>query len=248
LRKIVILALVALVLGSTVLIEMYQTVINPPDEYVPEELPPLDVGIRRDYAFYKDGELVGNYSFWIEEFDSYKGQAAYYTRSLTTVTFEEATIRLETSYVFDEDLSPLEYRLNASLADEVQIIVCHFDGWIVDVLREAQDMSMENEVELAVNTVLIDNNMLGHWDLFFKSFDPEPGKRMKFNMFVPQRLETMEVNLVSEIGTKVITINDVEYECQLFGAPELDLFFYIYQGELLELRETTQNVEIIRNL
>jgi len=244
LRKILFIAIVAILLGLTVLVEVYMTVLNPPEEYVTVGLPTLDIGVRNDYDFYKEGELVGNYSFWVEDFGSYEGQAAYYTRSLTTVLYEEAVIRLETVYIFNEDLNPLEYRLNASLGGKIQSIVCFFDGWAVDVLRESQDRSMENEVELAVNTVLLDNNMLGHWAFFFKSFDIESGKRMKFDMFVPQRLEAVEVILALGSGTEVLNLNGVEYECRVVRASDLNLAFYLHEGELLKLEELTQHVEI----
>lgn len=245
-RKLWILVISAAIVGGVILVETYLSSLYPVTEYAPEGLPPLAVGVEHDYDFFKDGKLVGEYVFWVEKVGVYHGQTAYITRSLTSVVHQETAIELETVYIFNEDLSPLEYRLNVTLGEDRQSIVCLFEGWKVAASLETEDSLVERELELPVDTVLIDNNMLGHWELFFKSFEPVPGKRVKFTMFVPQILDMKPMELVVDRQRETLTLSGVAYECLVVRAPKLNLIFYLHDGDLLKLEESEQNLEITR--
>jgi len=245
LRKLWIFGIAFAIVGGLFFIEFYISLRYPVTSYVSEGLPTLPVGVEHEYDFFKDGEKVGSYVFWVEEVGEHEGQAAYFTRSLTSVVYDDTVIELETVYIFNKDLNPLEYRLNATLGEEYQSILCLFDGWNVEASMEMEGNRVETEMELPVPTVLIDTNMLGHWDLLFKSFDLEAGKRVKFTMFVPQLLNTASMELIVDKGTKILTLNEIDYECQVVRASKLNLTFYLYNGDVLKLEESNQNIEIV---
>jgi len=245
LRKLWILVFAAAIVGGSVFIEYYVSLKYPVTNYAPKGLPPLPVGVKHDYDFFKEGEKVGRYVFWVEGVGEHEGQTTYFTRSLTSVVYEDTVIELETVYLFNSNLNPLEYRLNATLGEDHQSIVCLFDGWNVNASVEMEDNTLDRDVELPLDTVLIDTNMLGHWDLLFKSFDLVAGKRVRFTMFVPQALDMTPIELVVDKGTETLTLSGVTYECQVVRATTLNLTFYLHNGDLLELEESTQNIEII---
>ncbi len=243
-RKLWIIGVAAAIFGALFFMEFYTSLRFPVKKYVPTGLPPLPVA-EYEYDFFKDGEKVGSYVFRVDEVRDYEGQSAYLTSSTTSVVSYDTIIELETVYIFNLKLNPLEYRLNATIGEEHQTIVCVFDGWDVDASTEMEGSRVEREMELPVDTVLIDTNMLGHWDFFFKSFDPEVGKRVGFTMFVPQALNTASMELTVDKGTKTLTINGVDYECQVVRVSKLDLTFYIYNDSVLKLEESNQNIAIV---
>lgn len=244
-RKLWIFGIAFAFVGGLFLMEFYTSLRFPVTSYVPTGLPPLPVVAERNYDFFKDGEKVGSYIFRVEEIGEYEGQPAYFTRSLTSVVSDDTLIELETVYIFNGNLNPLEYRLNATLGEEHQSIACVFDGWNVDASTEMKGRRVEREMELPVDTVLIDTNMIGHWDLFFKSFDPEAGKRVEFTMFVPQVLDTASMELIVDKVTKTLTINEVDYECQIVRVSKLDITLYLYNDDVLKLEESNKNIEIV---
>ena len=244
-RKLWIIGVAAVIFGGLFFMEFYTSLRFPITNYVPRGLPPLSVGTEHDYDFFKDGEKVGSYVFWVEEIGDHEGQTSYFTRSLTSVVYDDTVIELETVYVFNGNLNPLEYRLNATLGEDHQYIVCLFEGWNVNASTEMEGSRVEREMELPVDTVLIDTNMLGHWDLLFKSFDLEVGKRIKFTMYVPQLLNTASVELLVDKGTKVLTLSEIDYECQVVRVSKLNLTFYLHNGDVLKLEESNQGIEIV---
>jgi len=245
LRKLWIVIIATAIVGGAALVDFYGSLLYPRTKYEPEGLPPLAVGVEREYDFFKDGERVGRYVFWVERIGPYKGQTAYFTRSLTFVVYHETVIKLETVYIFNENLAPLEYRLNATLGEDRESITCFFDGWKVDASLRMADRTVENKFDLPADTVLIDTNMLGHWELFLKSFNLVPSSRVKFTMFVPQALDATPMELVIDKEKETLTLNGVNYECQLVRVPDLNLTFYIYNGDLLKLEESEQQIEVV---
>lgn len=243
-RKIWIIAIAAAVAGAFALIEISSSILYPVVKYEPKGLPPLQVGVERHYDFFKDGERVGQYVFWIEEEGSYGGRSAYSTRSLTSVVYRGTSIELESIYIFDEDLKPIEYRLNATLGADHQSIVALFDGWSVETSLKTEGNTVERELELPVNTVLIDTNMVGHWDIFLKSFEPAPGKRVAFNMYVPQILDATPMELMLDREERTLTLNGLSYKCHVIRIPDLNLLLYLSEGDLIQLEESEQNIVI----
>jgi hypothetical protein len=242
-RKLWVILISGAILGGVALFEIWSSIKFPTVKYAPESLPPLHIGVEQEYDYYKEGERVGAYMFWVED-DAYKGENIYFTRSRTSVEHGGTSVEIETVYIFDEDLTPVEYRLNATLGDDHQFITCIFNGWSVVASLNIEGSTVEEPSDLPEYTVLIDNFMLGHWDLFFKSFPVIPGKRIKFDAYIPQILNYKPLELITEYKPSTLNLNGVAYECQVVRAPQLNLVFYINEGNLIQMEETEKDIII----
>lgn len=239
-----VLALVVMIVGGLAIFEYWSATLYPMMDYQPHSLPSLPLGSRLECGYYKEEILVGQYSFWVEAFEEFKGRDAYITKSRTSVTQGGKQVVIETVYVFSEDLSPLEYRLNASLGGEEQFITCVFDEDGVNGTMFTEESTVNQPQELPGDTVLLDNYMFGHWSLFFKTFQPPPGRRVKVNVYIPQMLSWQLLELIADKKTTTVTIAGEDYECNGVRAPKYDLWFYIHDGELLRFEQPEQEIVI----
>ena len=243
-RSIWVIALSLAIVGGVALFEFWTASQFPPADLELGALPSLPIGVERKYDYFKDDERVGAYVFWVESKGLRGGKAVYHTRSKTSVAQGGKTIELETIYTFLEDLTPVEYRLNASLGEEHQFITCLFEGGRVNATFVTEVSKIEEPLELPEEAVLLDYLMLGHWDLLFKSFRPAPGRRYTVNAYIPQNLQCKSIELIVDKEPKTIDIGGVKYECSVVRAPTLSLVFYIYRGDLIELVNTEQLITI----
>ena len=235
----------AIVVSVAFLIEFYGSRLYPVTGYEARVLPTLQVGLRHRFDIYKDEKLVGSYVYWVVDVEEREGGRVYITRSRTSALYKGLNITIETLYIFDEELNPLEYRLNATLGEERQHILCLFTDSMVNASLTMREEVVERELELPEDTVLIDTNMAGQWELFLNSFELTPGRRVRFTMFVPQLLDRAKIDILLDRKREQITLGDEEYSCQVARAPDLNLVFYIHQGRLLKLEQTKENVEIV---
>jgi hypothetical protein len=241
-RRIWIFILSIAILGGAVIFELWTNVLYPIFDLEPGALPPLTVGVEREYDYFKDHERVGSYSFLVESRGTYKQSEAYFTRSKASITYGETSAELESVYIFSEELAPLEYRLNTSIGGENQSIDCFFEDRSVNGTFVLGDDVVQESAELPESTVLIDYLMLGHWDLLFKSSPLEPGKRYKVNAYIPQSLSYTSLELYADKNTNTIEIGGVEYMCRVVKATALNLVFYIYEGDIVQLEDTEQSI------
>jgi hypothetical protein len=200
--------------------------------------------VEKEYNYFKDHERVGSYSFSVGSRGTYKGTKAYFTRSRTSITYEEKSAEIESVYVFSEEFAPLEYRVNASLGGENQSLACFFEGLSVRGTFVLGDNVVEETTELPKGTVLIDYQMLGHWDFLLKSSPLEPGKRYEVNAYMPQALAHTSLELYAEEKEKTIEIGGAEYECSVVRATALNLVFYVHEGDIVQLEDTEQSIII----
>lgn len=243
-RKLWIIIILGAIFGGTVFFEIWRYVQYPIIEYSPVSLSSLPIGVEQEYDYFKEGERVGAYVFWVDEWEMYKVEKAYIIRSRTVVEHGSTGIELEAVYIFNENLVPIEYRLNVTLGEDRQVITCLFDGWNVNASLVMGDIVVNEPLELPEGTVLVDNFMLGHWDLFFKSFQPVSGKRFKFTAYIPQRLNYRVLELLADRKQRTLNLNGVDYECQVVRSPELNLVFYLSEGNLIQMEEIEQNIII----
>lgn len=241
-RRVWVFVLSFAILGGAALFELWSSVQYPTIDLVPGALPPLTVGVKREYDYIKDYERVGSYSFSVESRGTYKGTEAYFVRSRTSLTYGEKSAELESVYIFSEELAPLEYRVNASIGGENQSITCFFEGRSARGTFMLGNNVVEESVELPRGTILIDYQMLGHWDLLLKSSHLEPGNRYEVNAYIPQGLSHTSLELYAENKAKTIEIGGVEYACSVVRATTLNLVFYIYEGDIVQLEDTEQSI------
>jgi hypothetical protein len=103
---------------------------------------------------------------------------------------------------------------------------------------------VERSLELPENTALFDTFMPGHWDLFFKQFTLEPGKRVTVDAFIPQLLSHLSIVLASDKKAKTVSVEGVDYECMAVRVVELNLILYLHEGDLIQLEEPERGIVI----
>ena len=246
-RRTTIIVLIVVILGGVVFFEYWSFSQFPEIDFDLNTLPDLSLGVRHEYDYYKDDIRVGSYVWWVESKGTRDGETAYVARSRTSVEYEGKPVELVSVYVFNEMLAPLEYRLNVSLEGEEQFIECVFDGWSVNASLSMEGHHVEEPLTLEEDTVLVDYFMLGHWDLFFKAFPVPSGRRVTFNAYIPQVLAAKDLELIADKAPKTTTIDGEEYECAVVRAPKIDLWFYFYEGDLIKLEDTEQNIVLSKS-
>lgn len=242
-RKIWILAIVGVILGGAALVEVWLSISYPLVEYRPSELPDLE-GLRREYDYFRLGEKVGTYSYWVEDSEDRAGRFVYFSGSRTSVEADGTDIELVTHYSFDEFLSPVEYRLNATLGDERQYIEDFFAAGEVVATSRVENSSVEVTKDLPEHTVLLDSYMPGHWELLFKVFAPVRGKRFRISAFIPQIMDLARMEIVTDKKPETLLLDDTPCECTVVRVPDLNLVFYVFEGDLLRMEDTGREIEI----
>jgi len=224
-----------------VLVEIFFHLSYPEVSYSPRTLSTLSPG-EYHYSLLKDNATVGDYTFRIYETGQFRGVKAYFSDSSTHIVYKNRTIDIDSYYVFDERLKPLEYKLNITLEGLLYTLLCNFSEGSVNASYKTQNESGVRDVELPKNTILLDINMVGHWDLFFKSFDMAPNRRYSFTAFVPQALDKVSMEIFVAAETKTIEIGGVKYDCKVVKGTEQNFVYYIYGGQVLRFEDLDQNV------
>ncbi|UCD43930.1 MAG: hypothetical protein JSV27_07195 [Candidatus Bathyarchaeota archaeon] len=246
-RRATIIVLVAVILGGVVFFEYWSFSQFPKIDFELSPLEDLLVDVSWEYDYFKEDVKVGSYVWWVESKDTRDGETVYVARSRTSVEHEGKPVELVSVYVFSKMLVPLEYRLNVSLEGEEQFVECFFEGWSVIASLSMEGHRVEEPLTLEEGTVLVDYFMPGHWDLFFRAFTLPPGRRVAFNAYIPQVLAVNDLELVADKAPKTTTIDGTEYECNVVRAPEINIWFYFYEGDLIKMEDTEQNIVLSRS-
>ncbi|MBE0634330.1 hypothetical protein IH574_07130, partial [Candidatus Bathyarchaeota archaeon] len=89
---------------------------------------------------------------------------------------------------------------------------------------------------------LVENNMPGFWDILLRSTELKEGQRYKAQAYIPQGGRMFDLEFYVNEGTKPLTIDGDEYACTLIQESKLSLSFYMYEGELVQMRDTGQDI------
>ncbi|MBS7620352.1 hypothetical protein KEJ21_06900 [Candidatus Bathyarchaeota archaeon] len=231
----------ASILGIVVLVEVFFYLAYPEVRYSPKTLPRLTPE-EYHYTLLKDNATVGEYTFRVYESGMFKGVKAYFSDSSTHIVYKNKTIEIESYYIFDERLKPLEYKLNITVEGVLYTLLCNFSESSVNALYKTHNESGIREVNLPENTILLDINMVGQWYLFFKSFDMVPNTRYSFTAFIPQYLDKMSMGIFVAAETETIEIGGVKYECKVVKGTEQNFVYFIYGDQVLSFEDHDQNV------
>lgn len=229
----------ASILGVVILIEIFFYLAYPEVSYTPKAFYPIPGEYR--YELLKDNELVGSYTFRVLGPMLFNGTKAYLTESSTNIVYKNRTIEIDSYYIFNEKLKPLDYNLNISVEGVLYKIMCNFSESSVKALYKTQNESGLKEIDLPENTILLDVNMVGQWDLFFKSFDLTPNTRYSFTAFVPQFLEKMSMGIFVAGETQTVEVGGLKYDCKVVKGTEQNFVYYIYEGQVFRFEDHDQN-------
>jgi hypothetical protein len=244
-RNIIILA--ALILGGVVALEIYTDITNPYIDYEPGTFTPSNLGATQVFSYYKDGVLIGNYSYRLDSMKT--GSNTIFTlNSTVNVVYQGSQLNVDTSYRFRDAVTPLGYSVNFDLSGNQSNLRCTFQQGSVDISSSSQGKNQTVGIDTQTNTVLIDNNNPAHWELFDKSFNPEPGKKYNVNVLVPQQAGITAMQFGVGTNTQDIKIGSKTYNCTVASEPDLSVTLYFYQGNLIEYKNDQDGLIIVKNI
>jgi len=237
LKRIYLVAGIILIFGATYAIEYYANSQFSNQELVVSGISGIELGVVQSFNYLKDDEQVGTHSYTVEE----SGHDFIMT-SETVVTSGERDLELDIVYTFDSAYSPLFYTLTATSDGEVtEIATTVSDGNITTSVTSA-GVSVDLFDDYVDGMFLIENNMPGFWEILFKSAEFERGVKYAASIYVPQAAASFDVDLVVSKQDKSIWVGDERLECKVIGEANQGISFYMYDGELVEMRIESQGI------
>jgi len=235
-----ILALALIIVGALA-IDYFLGTRYPEEEFQFTGLPTFDEEEHR-FKFYRTGEEVGSYKFTVK-----KMGMNYLMSSRTEVSSGGTQLLLESSYLFNMNYKPEDYNLNVTESDEKTVIKSEFNNDIIITKVTAGGETVEIEEEIEEDTYLVENSMPSFWEVLIKSSNLEKGKRYNLDIFVPQSARVIPITLLVEKELDNINLDGKTYECIVVKESQMELSFYMYEGELILYEDIRQDTSIRKN-
>jgi hypothetical protein len=242
LKRSYVIAGVFIILASTFLIEYYTNTRFPTQEIIISNVPELEIGRVHTFSYEHELELVGTYSYTITS----KQGDLYTLVSSTDVTVEAGSIQLESSFVFDEQYKPEEYILTVDQDGDINEFEVSFTGGnVVSNVTFANETVTLSE-EFPEGAYLVENNMPGFWEILLLSSDLDIGARYTAQVYIPQGGTLFELEFYVQNDPQTITVEGKQLSCTIIQESKLDLKFYLYNGEMVQMRNNDQDIIFTR--
>jgi hypothetical protein len=125
-------------------------------------------------------------------------------------------------------------------------VTADFSEASVHITASRPNLNYDKTIELAANTLCVDNNMIGQWDLMVSAVPITPGGTFAANAFAPQPMEKVAVRAsVGEISS-LLEAAGKSWSCYTltFSAPEGYVAYVTQEGQLVKI-ETPSGLTII---
>jgi len=245
LRRQLIVVGILLILGASVLVELYLNRLYP-ETGIEITLTELQVGEEQVYRFYREGQQVGTHSYVV--FDHEEISAEYTMISTTDIAYEGERLLLQGEYVFDYLYRPLSYLFNATEEEKQTRLYASFTHGEVELTLQSDGDLAELTEQVPEGTLLIENQMPGYWEILFQSTTLTPGKRYVVDAFIPQRGSAARLILIVDRRTSTVRHDGVELDCKVVREADTGLVFYLYGGELIQYRDDSNGVAMTKIL
>ena len=241
-----VLAGIALILGATLLVELYLDTLYP-ETPIEVTLPEFQAGEEHVYSFYREGQRVGTHSYAVAGREGSGASIRYTMISTTDVTHKGNNLLLRGEYVFDNLYQPLSYELNATQGDKRDRILAEFTQDGVELTVHSDGEAAQLTEQITAETLLIENQMPGYWEILFKSTTLTPEKRYVAHAFIPQRGSSTKLTLTVDGDTSKVRRDGVDLDCTVVREATMGLEFYLYGGELVQYRDDTNGVVMTKD-
>mgnify|MGYP006279961255 CR=1 FL=1 len=233
---------VLIILASAGLIEYYTESRFPTREIPLVIVPELEIGKTHTFSYSREMQRVGTYSYTL----SSKENGIYTMISNTDVSFEGNSIQLESSFMFDEKYSPQGYVLNVNQDGKENEIIITFQGGEAVSTVNFDNETITTSSDFPEGGLLAENNMPGPWEVLLLSAQMESGERYRAKVYIPQGGKTFNLEFYVNENPKTVRINGEDISCDLIQESKLDLRFYFYEGELMQMRNDDQDIIFTR--
>lgn len=241
-KRLHVVAGIVLILASSLAIEWYTNSRFPTHELTITGVPELVIGETRTFSYQHEMENVGTYSYTITG----KEDGLYTMLSVTNVRQDEGSIQLESHFMFDEQYNPEDYRLIVQQGNVINKINVTFStGQVVSVVDLSEDVvTLTDEVDDDI--LVTENNMPGLWEILLLSSKLESGERYKADVYIPQGGTVFELEFYVNPEPTTITVKGEQLSCTVVQESTLDLRFFLYEGEMVEMRNDDTNLVFTR--
>lgn len=233
---------VIIILASTFLIEYYTNSRFPTLDYPLTGVPELEIGETRTFSYTRALDQVGTYSYTITG----KEDGLYTMSSLTDVSLEGERILLESSFVFDEDYRPQDYNLVVAQGGATNEIQVTFSEGNVTLTVKLENDTVTLSDAFPSTAFMTENNMPGLWELLLISADLETGARYVAEVYIPQGGAMFDLEFYVQNDLQSIIFDGEPLSCTVVQETTLDLRFYLYEGELIQMRNDDQDLIFTR--
>ncbi len=244
-RRQWILAGVALILGASLLVEIYLDRLYP-ETNIQVNLPELRLGEEHVYSFHREGQRVGTYSYNVTGREGTGASTRYTMVSTTDIMYQGERLLLHAEYVFDHLYRPISYEFNATVEDKHTQIQAAFSQGEAVVTVVSNGDAAELTEQVPEGSLLIENQMPGYWEILFQSTALTPGKRYKFDAFIPQRGSAARMTLTVDKETSKVSHDGLDLDCKVVREADMGLVFYLYGGELIQYRDDANDVAMTK--
>jgi hypothetical protein len=229
---------IILILSSSYVIEYYTNMRFPKKDLVFTGVPELEIGVTHEFTYLKQLEPVGTYSYTITG----KSNGVYTMTSNTDASLNDNKIQIDSTYLFDEQYKPQHYSLTARHGDQNETFNITFTGGAIDSVIQLGNKTVTLTDELPEGGFLLESNMPGFWEILLLSTDLEAGQRYMAKAYIPQGGMVFDLEFYVSPSTKNINVNGEELACTLIQESTLSLNFYMYEGKLVEMEDTSQDL------
>jgi len=222
---------IIIILASTFLIEYYTNTRFPILDYPLTGVPELEIGETRAFSYTKAMDNVGTYSYTITS----KEDGLFTMSSVTNISYAGENILLETRFEFDEAYRPKEYELIIMQGGETnEIQVAFSEGNVISTINLENETATLSD-EFPSTAFMTENNMPGLWEILLISANLEQGARYSAEVYIPQGGAMFDLEFYVQNDPQSITVDGEQYNCIVIQETTLDLRFYMYEGELVQM-------------
>ncbi len=237
----------ALILGGAIALELYTNYADPYIDYAPGSFTNLLTDTPQSFSFYKDGELIGNYTYTLKTQAS-GGQTLYTLTTSIDAEYQGSNLLLNTTHRFLGITSHVEYTVDSDIAGIESQLACVFLGNTAGINARSQGKNQTTTVTMQPNTIIIDNNDPVHWELLMKSFTAEAGKRYSVNALVPQGAEVRTLSFGVDTSHQFVNIGSQSYECIVAREPDYEITLFFYEGHLIQYKNDVDGIVIVKQM
>jgi hypothetical protein len=234
----------AVILVSLILLELFPNYILPYQEYRPNLISDIDLVEFNAADYYKDGIKIGTYKAIFEGKDQSSGFNTYTISTKTEIIYKEKPMTVDSRLIINDRMRIVGYSVNASINNISSVTTVTMHGSNANVTNIVMEDSVTLDVNIPDNAIVIDNTQPIHWELLFKSFKFELGKRYRVLVFVPQVAMVQSWEISVDQNPQTVTINGKSYSCIVIRQSELDIQVYFSNNEMIRYRDQKNGIVI----
>jgi hypothetical protein len=197
----------------------------------------LETNTTHTFEFHDSGVYIGYSSYTITKRELYNETDAYFIESTLDLKSDLAVIHIDASYIIDTFGRSLHYEFEATVNGESHIVTADFTADSVHIVASRPGEEYDKTITLAENTQLLDNNMMGQWDLAFSTAILEEGGTYGANVFAAQSMRKGSIK--ASIAEELVSVQAAGKTWQCFrlefSSPLGYIAYVAEDGQLIKM-------------